>query len=134
MKGQNLTISQIDNSSSVNKASSYSVDTRNTIGKLFAAWIEQKKKTGDFLALLDQAGFRITRQSLNNWRRSIVSGRDPVGHYQKCGRKSMLTPELSSVLVGAVLKENSEGRIVSSRRVTQLAMDEIGVKMSHETA
>ena len=118
----------------INKASSYSVDARNTIGKLYAAWIDQNKKTSDFLSLISQAGYRITRQSLNNWRRSIVSGRDPVGHYQNCGRKSKLTPELSCVLVGSVLEKNDEGKIVTSRSVARMAEDQMGVKMSDETA
>ena len=60
----------------VHSAAKYSVDTRNTIGRLYAAWTGDKKKPRDFEDLLKKAGFCVTRQSLNNWRRAVEEGRD----------------------------------------------------------
>ena len=115
-------------------AAGYSVDTRNTIGRLYAAWSKDGKKPRYFEDLLKKAGYRVNRPSLNNWRSAVVKGGDPVGRYKNCGRKSLLSTELHRVVVGSVLAENARGEVVSARSVAQLADDKVGVKMSEESA
>jgi len=134
LKGQRTMISKINEAKIVESAASYSVDTRNTIGKLYQAWTSGGKKPSDFEDLLGSAGYKVTRQSLNNWRRAIVKNTVPISHSKNCGRKPLLTQELLRAFIGRILEENEKGKIVSSQTAAQLAKEVTGIQMSAESA
>jgi len=112
------------------RASEIPVDARNAIGKLYAAWIRLGKKPSEFEELLDEAGYSISRPSLNRWRTAIESGHLAVNVPQNPGPIRILDDKKEHMVVGHVIKKNEEGDQVTIFSTNQFIKNNFGTSLS----
>ena len=114
----------------VHNAYALSVDARNVIGRLYAAWKRAHKKPKDFEALLIDAGYQMTRRSLNNWNQAVVDDKEPVSVPQNAGRPRLLSDKGERVVTGYVLHQNDAGTRVTDRNVQRFVQRRMKRKIS----
>jgi len=110
------------------------MEARNTIGRLYAAWKRGGKKPREFETLLKDAGYRVSRSTLNCWSRFIDKGREPVLRTRKAGHKRLLDAKEDKILTGYILRQNTLGIPVSVQSVLRFARNRLGKKLSPTTA
>ena len=80
------------------------LEAKIDVGRLFSAWKRGGKKAKDFEALLLEAGYRVSRRTLNYWHNAVMSGRDPVKVPKNVGRPHKLTSVMERMVVGYVMQ------------------------------
>ena len=94
-------------------------DARNAIGRMYEAWCRLGKSPSSFEEVLSEAGYHFTRQTLNNLRRLVREGAEPIGDYSGVGRPASLDAEETEVVVGHCLEKSAAGECVSPHTLCQ---------------
>ena len=74
-------------------------------------------KTSEILSILEDAGYSVTKSTLNRWLALLEKGESILSSDKKAGAQRLLRPDQLVVLVGYVLSENIAKKIVSRSSV-----------------
>lgn len=111
-----------------------SVDSRRTLGCLFAASQRLKYGPGEFLALIEEAGYHPPTSTLYGWSKEGSGHGAAFAAEERRGRKKKLSALLQRVLAGFVLVSNYENRPVHLSTVLTFVKEEFEISMVDSTA
>jgi len=94
-------------------ARALSVDTRNTVGALYAAMKRLGWARSERDAVLREAGLGLPRPTLDRYVRAVEAAVKPVPGSGGTGRKAALTSEQERFFAGWILSENDRNEIVT---------------------